>query len=157
MTGYINKFDEDKNKNKNKNKKRMSLKVKDKQFLKDYNKIYEKTERLMSIGFDSKTTYSDDDKYIKTKINTYEDSITTNIYNKKLSKRIPEEKIPCNFLSIIMLDSVLYAYEKHHPQTFSEECKYAQERTKTRNYIDKELKSESDTDTDNGNDTDNEE
>ena len=34
MTGYINKFDEDKNETKNKNKITMSLKVKDKQLLK---------------------------------------------------------------------------------------------------------------------------
>ena len=43
MTGYINKFDEDKNKNKNENKNKnkitMSLKVKDKQLLKNYNNI----------------------------------------------------------------------------------------------------------------------
>ena len=43
-----------------------------------------------------------------------------------------------------MLHSVLYAYEKYHPQTFLEECKYAQEKIKTKNYIDEELKSESD-------------
>ena len=49
----------------------------------------------MSTDFDSKTTYSDDDdKYIKAKIKTYEDSITTTFYNKKGSKKIPEEKIP---------------------------------------------------------------
>ena len=48
---------------------------------------------------------------------------------------------------------------KHHPQTFLEECKYAQEKIKTKNYIDEELKSESDTDsdTDTDTDTDNEE
>ena len=61
--------------------------VKDKQLLKNDNKIWKKTEKLMSIDFDSKTTYGDDDnKYIKTKIKTYEDSITTNFYNKKGSK-----------------------------------------------------------------------
>ena len=64
MTGYINKFDEDRNKNKNKDKKTMSLKVKDKQLLKNYNKIRKKIEWLMSIDFDSKPTYGDDDKYI---------------------------------------------------------------------------------------------
>ena len=42
MTGYIDKFDEDKNKNRNKNKITMSLKVKDKQLFKNYNKIWEK-------------------------------------------------------------------------------------------------------------------
>ena len=49
----------------------------------------------MSIDFDSKTIYGDDDKYIKTKIKTYENSITTNFYNKKGSKKTPEEKVPC--------------------------------------------------------------
>ena len=133
----------------------MSPKVKDKQLLKNYNKIWKKIERLMSIDFNSKTTYGDDDKYIKTKIKTYEDSITTNFDNEKESKKIPEEKVPCKCLSIIILNSVLYAYEKYHPQTFLEECKYAQEKIKTKNYIDKELKSESDTDT--NTDTDNDE
>ena len=42
MTGYINKFNETKNKNKNKNTITMSLKVKDKKFLKNYNKIWQK-------------------------------------------------------------------------------------------------------------------
>ena len=49
MTSYINKFDE--------NKITMSLMVKDKQLLKNYNKIWKKIERLMSIDFNSKTTY----------------------------------------------------------------------------------------------------
>ena len=45
-----------------------------------------------------------------------------------------------------------YAHEKYHPQTFSEACKYAKEKTKTNNYIGEELKSESDTDTDSDSD-----
>ena len=49
----------------------------------------------MSIDFNSKPTYGDDDKYIKTKIKTNEDSITTNFYSEKDSKKIPEEKVPC--------------------------------------------------------------
>ena len=40
---------------------------------------------------------------------TYEDSVTTNFYNKKGSKKIPDEKIPHKHLSIIILDSVLHA------------------------------------------------
>ena len=49
----------------------------------------------MSIDFNSKPTYGDDDKYIKTKIKTNEDSITTNFYSEKDSKKISEEKVPC--------------------------------------------------------------
>ena len=51
MTGYINKFDKDKdkdkskNKDKNENKITMSLKVKDKQLFKNYNKIWKKKLR----------------------------------------------------------------------------------------------------------------
>ena len=92
--------------------------------------------------------YGNDNKYIKTKIKTYKDSTTKNFYNKK----VPKEEIPYKCLSIIV--SVLYVYEKYHPQTFLEECKYVQEKIKTKNYTDEELKSESDTDTDNDNDTD---
>ena len=54
---------------------------------------------------------------------------------------------------IIILDSVLYAYEKYHPQIFLEECKYAKENIKTKNYIDKELKSESDSNSDSDSDS----
>ena len=109
----------------------------------------------MNIDFNSKPTYGDDDKYTKTKIRTYEDSITKKFYNEKESKKIPEEEVPCKCLSIIIVDSVLYAYENYHPQTFLEECKYKQQKQQQQqnNYIDEELKSESDTDTD----TDNEE
>ena len=117
MFGYINKFNEHKNnKNKNKSTTTMSLKVKDKNVFKNYNKIWKKIEQLMAIDFNTKPTYGNDDKYIKTKIKTYEDNITTNFYNKKGSKKVPEEKILHKWLSIIILDSVLYAYGKYHPQ-----------------------------------------
>ena len=130
----------------------MSLKVKDKKLFKNYNKMWKKIEKLMDIDFNTEPTYGNDDKYIKTKIKAYEDNITTNLYNKKGSKKVPEEKIPHKCLSIIILDSVLYAYEKYHPQIFLE-CKYVKENKKTKNYIDKELKSESDSNSDSDSDS----
>ena len=75
----------------------------------------------MKIDFNTKTTHGDDDdddKYIKTRIKTYKDIITTNFYNKDGSKKIPEEKVQHKCLSITILDYVIYAYEKYHPQTF---------------------------------------
>ena len=66
----------------------MSLMVKDKQLLKNYNRIWKKIGRLISIDFNSKATYGDDDdKYIKTKIKTYADIIITNFHNKKCQKK----------------------------------------------------------------------
>ena len=141
----------------------MSLMIKDMQHLKRYNKIWTKIEKLMKIDFDTKTTYGDDDddKYIKTKIKTYKDSIITNFYNKNRSKKIPEEKVPHKCLSIIILDSVIYAYKKYHSQIFLEECKYAKKNIKSENYIDMDLEPESDSDSDSNNgiyiDIDNEE
>ena len=95
MTSYIKKFKENKKFKKNKRFKEntmMSLRVEDKQLSKNYNKVWKITERLMSIDFESKPFYGDDDKYIKTKRKTYADSIITNFHNKKMTK----EKAPCN-------------------------------------------------------------
>ena len=103
----------------------------------------------MKIDFNAKTTYGDEDKHIKTRIKTYKDSIITNFYNKTGSKKIPEEKVPHKCFSILILDSVIYAYENYYPQTFLEEWKYAKEKIKINNYIDTELESESDSDNDN--------
>ena len=102
----------------------------------------------MKIYFNTKTTYGDDNKYIKTKIKTYKDNISKTFCNKNGSKKIPEQKVPHKCLSIIILDYVIYAYEKYHPQTFLEECKYVKKKIKTNNYIDEELKAESDSDSD---------
>ena len=54
---------------------------------------------------------------------------------------MPEEKVLHKCLSIIVLNSVLYAYEKYHPQIFLEECKYAKENIKSKDFIDMELES----------------
>ena len=59
MTGYFREFHENST---------MSFRVKDKQLLKNYNKIWKKIENLLNIDFESKPVYGDDDdKYIKQK------------------------------------------------------------------------------------------
>ena len=134
MTGYTKKLNENAT---------MSYRVSNKQLLKNYNKIWEKVEKLLKIDFESKPVCGDDDKYIKTKIKIYAGSMVTNFHNKKM----PKEKAPCECLSIIMLDFVIKANKKYYPETLLEECKYAQEKIKTENYIHDDLeKSESDSD-----------
>ena len=83
MTGYINKFNE----NINKNTITMSLKVKNKKLFKNYNKIWKKIEKLIGTDFNTNPIYSDDDKYIKTKIKIYEDNITTKKGLKNYQKK----------------------------------------------------------------------
>ena len=126
MTGYARKFDENAT---------MSFIVKDKKLLKSYTKIWETTEELMKINFESKPVYGDHDKYIKTKIKMYAGSIITNFHNKKM----PKEKAPSKCLSIIMIDSVIKANKKYYPQTLLEECKYTQVKIKIENYINEDL------------------
>ena len=126
MTGYIRKLVEN---------IAMSFRANHKQLLKNYNKIWEKVERLIKINFESKPVYGDDDKCIKTKIKIYADSMITNFHNRKIAK----EKSPCKCLSIIMLDSVIKANKKYYSQILLEECKYVQEKIKTENYINEDL------------------
>ena len=62
MTGYARKFDENAT---------MPFRANNKQLFKNYNKIWQKVEKLMKIDFESKPVNGDDDKYIKTKIKIY--------------------------------------------------------------------------------------
>ena len=77
MTGYARKFDKKVTMSFNNNK----------QLLKNYNKIWEKIEKIMRIDFESKPVYGDGDKYIKTKIKIYAGSMITNFHKKKNAKR----------------------------------------------------------------------
>ena len=78
MTSYIRKFKENIT---------MSLRVNDKQLFKNYNKKWKKTERLMSIDFESKSSYGDDNEYIKTKVKIFAGIVITNFHNKKHLKK----------------------------------------------------------------------
>ena len=147
MTGYARKFNEN---------VKMSFIVKDKKLLKNYTKIWETIENLMKINFESKPVYGKDVKYIKTKIKTYAGSIITNFHNKKM----PQEKVPCECLAIIMIDSVIRTNKKYYPQALLEEYKYIQEKIKIENYInedfensDSDSNSDSDFDRDSNNET----
>ena len=139
MTSYIRKFDDNVT---------MSFKISDKQLLKRCNQIWRKNVKLLKIECDSKPVYGDDNKYIKAKIKTYENSMVTNFQGRKKAK----EKAPCKCLSIIMINSVIKAKKKYYPQIFLEECKYEQVKINMKNLIDDDLeKSESDeSDSDNG-------
>ena len=130
MTGYAKKFDENAT---------LSFRANNKQFLKIYNKIWEKVEKLLKIDFGSKPVYGDDDKYIKSKIKICAGSMITNFHDKKM----PKEKALCKCLSIIMLYSVIKANKKYYPQTLLQECKYVQEKIKIGNLIDDDLDSDS--------------
>ena len=126
MIAYVKKFDSNKT---------MSFKVGDNKLLKKYNKIGGKISNLMNIEFDSEPVNGDNDKYIKTKINMYEDRVNTNFQGKK----VPKENVSYKCLSLIMLDSVIRVNKKYYPQTFLEECKYVIRKNKMENLINDDL------------------
>ena len=106
---------------------------------------------IMNKEFDREPTYEDNsnNKYMKSKIKEFRDRIDTNFYNKK----IPKEKIPYKFLSLIMLESVFRTKEDcYYPQTFLEECnckiKDIQKIKRIDYYFDKNSSDESDNEPD---------
>ena len=124
----------------------MYFKICDKGLLKKYDQIWKRIEKLLKLKFDSEPVYGEDEKYIKTKIKTYGDSVITNFHSKK----IPKEKARCKCLSIIILDSVIKAKKKYYSKALLEGFKYEQKRIKIENLTDDDLeKSESGSDSDN--------
>ena len=78
MIGYARRLDEN---------AIMSFRVNNKELLKNYNKKWEKVEKLLKTDFESKPVHGDDDKYIKTKVKTDAGSIITNFHNQKNAQR----------------------------------------------------------------------
>ena len=92
MNGYVKYFDSN---------KCMNLLVHYKELLTKYNEIWDKISNLLKKGFISETVYND--KYIKTKIKSYNNKINTNFQGDK----IPKDNGCCACLSVILLDSVV--------------------------------------------------
>ena len=89
----------------------------------------------MNKEFASEPVYCDNDKYIKAKINLYENKVNTNFQGKK----IPKENASYKWLSLIMLDSVIRVSKKYYPQMLLEVCKYEIKKTKIENLINDDL------------------
>ena len=60
----------------------MSFLIKDDELLEKYNKICEKVSNNIKKGFDSEPTYKE--KYLKTKVKSYEGKINTNFHHDKI-------------------------------------------------------------------------
>ena len=105
MIGYVKCFD---------SHKTISFVADDKELVKKYIETREKINGLIGKKFDSEPVYGD--KYIKTKINSYNNIMNTNFHGKKVSK----EGCSYKCLSLIVLDSVIKMDKKYYPQTLLE-------------------------------------
>ena len=72
----------------------------------------------MKKGSDSESVCNE--KYIKTKIKSYEQKISTNVHSIK----ILTDGSQYIYLSVILIDFVFRTGKNYYPQVLLEECKY---------------------------------
>ena len=120
MSAYRKDFDET---------KYVSFLIKEEKLLEKYNEIWEKIKISIKKEFDSEPVYHE--KYLKTKMKSYNRKINTNFHNNE----IPKEDSQYICLSVILIDSVFRTGENYYPQVFLEECKYAVKEKKISKYI----------------------
>ena len=111
----------------------MSFKIEEESVYLKYNDIWNKIKNTLHIKFHSQPIY--DDKYVKTKVKTFNDMINTLFSGDE----IPKEIIHCICISAICIDSVLRVDKKNYPQVYLEQCKYKTKKRELVNFIDDEV------------------
>ena len=126
MTGYLNNFKD--------GARKMSFFTNNNEFLERYNAIWEKISDLVNKKFNSDPIYNN--KYINTKIRSYNNDIITNFCNiDNKNDKLPEKSKPYKCVSLISLDSTIKFNKKYYPQTLSQECVYKVINKKVENII----------------------
>ena len=104
------------------------------EFLKRYTAIWEKISDLVNKKFDSDPIHNN--KYINTKIRSYNNDIKTNFCNiDNENNKLPEKNKPYKCVSLISLDSIIKINKKYYPQTLLQECVYKLINKKVENII----------------------
>ena len=126
MTGYLNIFKG--------GARKMSFFTDNNEFLERYTTIWEKISDLVNKKFDSDPIYNN--KYINTKIRSYNNDIKTNFRNiDNENNKLPENIKPYKCVSLISLDSIIKINKKYYPQTLLQECVYKLINKKVENII----------------------
>ena len=129
MTGYLNIFKDF--------TRKMSFLTDNNEFLGRYTAIWEKISDLVNKKFDSDPVYGN--KYINTKIRSYNSDIKTNFINiDNKDNKLPEKNKAYKCISLISLDSIIKINGKYYMQTLLQECVYK--------FINKKLDSSSESD-----------
>ena len=88
----------------------MSFKFEDEDVYLKYNEIWNKIKNMLNVKFHSQPIY--DDKYIKSKVKTFNSMINTLFSGDE----IPKEKINYACISAVCIGSVLRVDKKSYPQ-----------------------------------------
>ena len=113
--------------------KSISCKIEDKDVYLKYSEIWNKVKSILNVKFHSQQIY--DEKYIKTKVKTFNSSINTLFSGDE----IPKERINYVCISAICTDSVLRRDKKNYPQVYIEQCKYKIKKRELVSFIDDEV------------------
>ena len=126
MTGYLNRFEN--------GTRKMSFLTDNNEFLERYITIWEKISYLINKKFDSDPVYNN--KYINTKIRSYNNDIKTNFHDAdNKNNKLLEKNKPYKCMSLISLDSIIKINKKYYPQTVLQECVYKLKNRKVENII----------------------
>ena len=96
----------------------MSFLIEDESVYLKNTKIWNKIKKLLGVKFHSQPIH--DDKYIKTKVKAFGETINTLFSNNK----VPKEKNHYVCIAAICVDSMLKIEGKNYPQVYLEQCKY---------------------------------
>ena len=97
--------------------KNMSFKIEEESVYLKYAEIWNKIKIILNVKFHSQSIY--DERYMKTKVETFNDTINTLLSGDE----IPKEIIHYVCISAICIDSLLRT-DKNYPQVYLEQCKY---------------------------------
>ena len=125
MSGYIKNFEN--------GGKNMSFKIEEESVYLKYAEIWNKIKSILNVKLHSQPIY--DDKYIKTKVKTFNNTINTLL----LGDEIPKERIHYVCVSAICIGSVLRVDKKICPQVYLEQCKYKMKKRELVSFIDDEV------------------
>ena len=95
----------------------MSFKIEDECVFFEYNEIWNKIKKTLNMRFHSQPIY--DEKYIKTKVKTFNGVINT-LFSDNI---IPKEGNHHICIAAICIDSISKVDKKNYPQVYLQQCK----------------------------------
>ena len=96
----------------------MSFKIEEECVYLKYSETWNNIRSILNVKFHSQPVY--DEKYIKTKVKMFNNTMNTLISGHEIPKKIIH--YVCS--SAICIDSVLRVNKKNYPQVYLEQCKY---------------------------------
>ena len=116
----------------------MPFKIEDEDMYLKHNEIWNKIKKALNTRFHSQPIY--DDKYLKTKVKTFDGVINTLFSDNQ----IPKKRNHYICLAAICIDYILKVDKINYPRVYLEQCKYKIKRRKMVDFIDAEVDLNSD-------------